>query len=122
MGIKKHSSTALALGPQNVAHQPSSHRVEARGGFVEEDQLRLVYECLGQSDALEHPLGKTLEAPVAMRRQFPRLAQPSVQVKQLAGGEPIVKPKVFGQETDLAPYGLIPGRTPEYDPSPLVGL
>lgn len=49
-------------------------------------------------------------------------AEPSVQVKQLAGGEPIVEPKVFGQETDLAPYGLIPGRTPEYDPSPLVGL
>jgi hypothetical protein len=45
-------------------------------------------------------------------------AEPSMQAKQLAGREPIVEPKVFGQETDLAPYGDIPGWTPENEPLP----
>ncbi len=48
-----------SLAPQldeDVADLASSHRVDAVGRFVEDDQLRIVHQRLGESDPLLHPL------------------------------------------------------------------
>ena len=56
--VEKHRRALALEVADNVAHQSAAHRVEARGRFVEEDQLGFVEERLRQPDALEHPFGK----------------------------------------------------------------
>src|SRR5881396_2027670 len=58
VGIQKDSGAAVALRANDVAHKAPAHGIETRGGLVEENQLRLVYQGLRQANALKHSFGK----------------------------------------------------------------
>ena len=62
MGIQKDGGSAVTLDANHVADEPPTHGIEARGRLVEKDQLRLVNQSLGQSDALEHAFGELAQA------------------------------------------------------------
>ena len=52
--------------PQDhVLHFARADRVEAAGGLVEQDQLGLVDQRLGEADAARHALGVFFQLPLA---------------------------------------------------------
>ena len=61
-----HDRLALVLELQDqVLHLAGADRVEAAGRLVEQDQLGIVDQRLGQADAAGHALGVFLELPLA---------------------------------------------------------
>src|SRR5450759_1010404 len=116
MRIEKHGRSAVALCADDVANHAAPHRVEPRCRLVEEDNLRLVNQRLSQAESLQHALGKAAQATVSVLRDANELehlrnpstqsagghaAQSSVQMEELRGGEPVVKPKVLWQKANL---------------------
>jgi hypothetical protein len=101
-----------------VADLARTDRIDPRGGFVEDDETRILDEGLGQSDALEHALriagepprrgglevdeleqfrDAVLEVPAAHAAEF------SVEAQRLRPGEVLVEVGILGEETDLVP-------------------
>jgi len=128
VGIQKDGCTSVALGADDIAHQAPSHGIEARGGFVQKNDFRIVDERLGQADALEHAFGKTLQALAAMRSEPDEIdkirdalaqpsgihaAEPTVKFEKLSRRQPLIKPEIFGQKSYFAPDFYITRRRPE---------
>ena len=106
----------LAQLDDQVLHPARAERVEAGGRLVEDDQLRVVDERLGQADALPHALGVFLEdallvvgrgrpsrsAPAARLRRTAgvEVEQPAVEVERLLGVEEAVEVRFLGQVAD----------------------
>ena len=58
--FRKTVAPRSRCGTNNIAHETAPHRIEPRRRLIEENQVGLVNQRLGQADALEHALGKTL--------------------------------------------------------------
>ncbi len=58
MGGKQNGFSALRECDDEVLHLVAADGVEARGGFVEDDEVGIVDERLGQSDAPHHSFGE----------------------------------------------------------------
>src|SRR5579859_420320 len=74
-----------SLGPQfldKVAYYSRSFRIEARGGFIEEDQLGLVQQGTGNRQLLAHAFRKATDRVAA---PFPEVEQTHIAF-DLSGG------------------------------------
>ena len=73
-----HQQEGLALGvevPDQVAHPLDQGRIDAAGWFVEQDQLRVEHQHLGQLDELLLPVGQGAGARVAVGGHADELQQ-----------------------------------------------
>ena len=117
MRIQKYGGAAVALGANDVAHHAPPQRIESRRRLVEKNQFGLVNQRLRQSDALQHALGKILQAFVEVGRESHQLdqrgnalrelaggnaAKTAVQVQKFCGRQPFVKPEIFRKEPDFS--------------------
>ena len=115
MRAEQDRLAALAELQDQVLDLPGADRVEARGRFVEDQQIRIVDERLGEADAARHALGEFAERPVGHVRQTDHLQQfvdaltagpvveteePSVVIERLPGVEELVEVGLLGQEPD----------------------
>ena len=64
MGVEKHRDPVGAQLGDDVAHQQPSQWVEAGGRLVQEHELRLVEQRLGQPHALQHALAVAAQRAV----------------------------------------------------------
>ena len=103
-------------------------RVEAGGRLVEQDQLGVVDQGLGQADPALHALGVFAELAVLGRGQADHvdqpadplvplggrdLEQPAVEVERLLGVEEPVEVRLLGQVADPLVLGDVGGRLVE---------
>ena len=117
MRIKENGGPAFSLVTNDVADKATAHGVEAGRGLVEEDEVGLVDESLGETDALQHAFRKAAEPPVAMSSKSDEVqergnavaelgrsesAEPTVKREEFGGSQPVVEAEVFGEEADLA--------------------
>ena len=58
MAAQNHRLAATSERHNQVLHLAAANRVQARRRLVENDQVRIVDECLRQADAALHALGK----------------------------------------------------------------
>lgn len=122
VGIEEDGGALFALFADDIAHETAPKGIEARGGFVEEDEVWAVEEGLRQANALEHPFRVAAEA-------FARVGSEAHQIEQfgdaLAGiggghaiefamefeefcaGEPVVKAEVFREEAHFGAGGRV---------------
>jgi len=70
---EKRPFSPRASGVGYFAHLHPANRVEAARGFVEDQQVGIVDERLGQADPLLHALGIGPDGPPARRFQFHQL-------------------------------------------------
>ena len=121
----------LALVAQladQVLHLGRADRVEARGRLVEQDQLGVVDQRLGQADPPLHALGVFAELaclaafrPTMSISRSTRLRplgrrdveQPAVEVERLLGVEELVEVRLLGQVADPLVLGDVGGRLVE---------
>ena len=101
---------------QQVVEAVALLRIEAGGGFVHDDQLRLADERLRDPKALAHPAGKARDSLLANRPQVDLLQQrfdgvlagtgggdafqDRQMVQQIVGGNPRIDIEVLGQVTE----------------------
>src|SRR5205807_2167278 len=115
--VEQHGGAALALGLDDLAHEPPAAGVEARSRLVQEDELGVAQERLRESDALQHALREMAQLLVAVWSEADQVqelrharaqscsghsVEPAMQPEKLGGREPVVKAEVLGQEADLA--------------------
>src|SRR6185436_6295721 len=96
----------------------AAERIQARHRLVQEHDLGIVQQRLGQAHALQHPLrelaqrkaplGADAEAIERLADALPAVGgglaeQPPVVVEQLLGGEVVVEVRVLGKVADAAP-------------------
>ena len=102
--------------PQDqVLHLARADRVEAARRLVEQDQLRLVDQRLGQADAARHALGVFFQLPFAgpveadhldqlvdplLQHVVRDVEQPAVEVERLLGIQEAVQIRLFRQVAD----------------------
>src|SRR5882762_76956 len=119
VGGEEHGPPPRLQVEDDVAHLPPPDRIEPRHRLVQDDELRIVDQRLGQPDALQHPFRVETELPVAAvgeahafeeildapaSRGRVQPEQPRVKVEELLPGEVVVQVRVLGQEAD-APSG-----------------
>src|SRR5262249_31885594 len=95
---------------------PGAERVQTGSRLVEDDELRIVDERLGQTDALAHTLGILLEDALAIRFEANHLDQrlglflpdrwtdvekPTVKVERFFSIEETIEVRFLGQVADL---------------------
>jgi hypothetical protein len=122
--IEENSRAAIALGANNIPHQPPAHGVESRCRLIEKDQFRLMNQRLRQADSLEHSLGEFLQAFVAMRRKPYEIdegrnavaerigrhaREASVKSEEFRSRKPLIESEIFGEETDFPAHFDAPG-------------
>ena len=126
--VEKHRRAAGALRPEDVAHHAAADRIEPGRRLVEEDEVGLVDDRLREAESLEHSLGESAQATVAMRREPDEIdhlgdavaalrrrdaAEPAVKIHELGRREPIVESKILGKESDPPPDGDVARRRAE---------
>jgi len=117
MGIEEYGGAAFSLVADDVTNEPAAHWVEAGSGLIEEGEFGLVDEGLSEADALQHTFRKATKAAIAMRGEADEIeisgnavaelnrsesAEAAMKCEEFGGGEPVVKTKIFGKETNLA--------------------
>src|SRR5215472_7230096 len=128
MGIEQHGCPTIALGLNDVTDHAAAKGIEARRRFVEENQFRIVQQSLGETDTLQHSLGKFLQALFTMRRESHQVEQrwntltqhtlrhaikPAMYLKELGGCKPVIETEVLGKEADFASRPHVARRLPE---------
>ena len=136
MRIQEDRRSAVALSAEDVAHQAASHGIQPRGRLVQEYQLRVVNQRLGQPDTLEHALGKVGQTFVPMRcesHQFKErgntIAQRArrhageapMQFQKFACRQPLVEAEILGRNPILRRVSTSPAGASRTIASPLVG-
>src|SRR6266704_1370194 len=116
VGIQKYSGAAVALRANDVAHEAPAHGVEARGGLVKKNQLRLVNQGLRQANALEHSFGKFAKPLFPVRSEADEIkkggdalaetglghaAKASMELQELRCAQPRVEAEILRKEPDL---------------------
>src|SRR6266852_9980856 len=119
MRVQKHRRPTRAQLAQQVADEKPAQRIEPRGGFVQEDQLRVIDQRLGEAGTLEHALAVLAQRAIrrveqvhaveqladpALQGWSAKTVEPAVKTEELPSGETLVESKMFGQESDAATY------------------
>ncbi|MOA24058.1 hypothetical protein D3C78_1447190 [compost metagenome] len=125
MGAEDDPGALRAQAVQPLVQLDGGDGIEADGGFVEQQQLRLAEQRLGQAEALAHALGVGLHAAprgVAQTDLFeqvvhlarPRTLEPGEVLQRLAAGQLRVEGHVLRQEADPPAYVRVFRRPAEY--------
>ena len=64
MGREQYDRILSCSLCQQVMKTRSFFRIEARSRFVNNEELRIADQCLGDSNALSHAAGESTETPV----------------------------------------------------------
>src|SRR5258706_1429408 len=126
-------------GPEvadHVTDQPAPEGVETGSGLVEEDELRLAEQCLGQANALPHALAVVVDAaapdvpelhPIEQLLDLPverapaKAQQAAVEAEQLAPLQPLVEGEVLGQVAHTRARAGVAQTGPQEPPIPRRG-
>jgi hypothetical protein len=115
VGGEEHGLAALPLGRHELAEVEPAHGVEPVERLVEDEELRIVEERLGQAEPLAHALRvaahRTVgrvgepdlveEEPRALEaRRAVEPGQPAVEVEVLQGREAVVEERRLGEVAD----------------------
>lgn len=115
--VQEDGRSGLSQLLHQIAHQHPSEGIESGGRLIEKQQLRCGNECLSQTGTLQHALAEFGEPSSAgigeidaleqcvdppLERCAPKPVEASVDTKEFANGEGVVKPKVFRQEADTS--------------------
>ena len=99
----------------HVAHQTPAQRVKPGGRFIEEHQLGVIEQRLGQADALEHAFREVTQVFVGMPGQADRFQQfghtparygrvdaveTGMYFEEFSGCQPLLKAEVLRQKAD----------------------
>ena len=122
MGGEEDGFALVLEALDDLADLHAAERIEAAGGLVEDQQVGIVDQRLGQADALLHALGVGLDGALAGVFQLDQLEQlvnaavrlgardaedARVEAEQFLGGEELVVVGQLGQVADaLAGDGL----------------
>ena len=116
-----HRAAAARVVLDEVEHGAPRHHVEAAGGFIEEDDGRVVEDGAGDHDLLLHPRRELARLPFERSRQVEQpveLVDPLVDrsvahavqaaevVEHFATGEPVVQAHPAVHDADLGAHGL----------------
>ncbi len=124
MRRKEYGLAGITQREDDGAQVLAADGVEAGEGLVEDEQVGVVDQGLGQTEALDHPLGELAQLQVLVTAQadavdqggdrvlYPgggEVEEGGGEVEELAGGEVVVKIGVLGEKTDAAPRRLRKG-------------
>ena len=116
MRVEENGDAALAFIANDVANEVAAHGIQAGSGFIEEDEIGFVQECLRETYALHHAFRKAAKATIAMWGETDKFkigghtvvellgskpGETTVESEKLGRREPVVKTKIFGKEADL---------------------
>ena len=112
MAVEEDGHAPPAQMQEHVAHVEAPQGVEGAGGLVEEDQLGVAHQRLGQAEPLLHALGVLAYAAVAGGADAHQVEQgggvhrrarePAVELQQLSAGEPGGEAEELGQVAHAA--------------------
>ena len=117
VGAEKHGLPRRLEIPDDAAHLHPAHRVQARHRLVEDDELRVVQQRLGEPEPLHHPLGifpdRRVPGPrkpdpgeelrrAGLRVRAGHPAQLAAKTKELPAGEIFVEVRLLRHEADAA--------------------
>ena len=98
---ENHGFTAPGQGQDQVLDLATANGIEPGGRFVQDNQIGIVNQCLGQADAAGHALGKFAHGPVlgvleprhleelinaTLARRAAEVEQPTVKIQGFARG------------------------------------
>ncbi len=120
----QHGFALVAEVHDHVLHLPRADRVQTGGGFVQEDQLGVVDQRLGEPDTADHSLGVFLQLPPLGPIQPDHLnqlarsltanrarhvKQPTVEIERLLGVKEAVEVGFLGQVSEPLVFGHVGG-------------
>ena len=137
VGGEEHGLPFPLQAHDELAHQPAPDWIQPRHGLVEDDELRVVHEGLGDPSSLHHPLREAPHGDVGGPREpdafekgsrafAPRRGrkaeQPSRVVHVFGGRQVIVEVGMFGQVAhSIAPGSVVERRSEDRTPLPRPG-
>ncbi len=128
MAREEHRLARVAQREDQVAHLAPADRVEPRHRLVEDHQLRIVLDRLGQPEPLHHALRELAQRRAAATAEsdalegvthlLPALGgghalEPAVEIEELLGGEVVVEVGVLGQVADARARAWVARRVSE---------
>src|SRR5262249_39781403 len=135
MRAEEYGLPCFAGIKQDLANRNPPQRIESRGGLVQDDQLGIVHQRLGQPHALQHSTGKLaniairyacqIKSPQQFRRTLAKCCsmqavQRAVKANQVSC-RTMVDSNVLRQKTYSAPCGSMPERMPQHLSAPVAG-
>src|SRR5207237_7814798 len=131
MGTQKDCFTNLPSLQKKLANCTSSQWIQGRCGFVQNKQVRIIYQRLRQTDALQHATRKLTHISAGLVLQshsFQDFARALFQIRPAHSIEgaiktnqtlrtPMIESNVFRKEADTTAGGWLSKRLPQHAPA-----